>query len=206
MPEPLKASEINSQTDPSVAKQYDTTTDKKTQISDFYEIVDKLKIGLLTTLRKDIGPVSRSMATSRRDGPDFLYLSNMHSQKFKDLENSKNVQITFQDSSSQNWVSITGTATKVSNTSELVKELYSPGVSAWFGDLGDGVHNGKASDPRMAVIKVEPTYIVYWRKNVSGLGFLKEVGMATLTGQVADTGDHREFTKDDIEGMRKYTQ
>lgn len=206
MPEPLKASEVNSQTDPSVAKQFDNETDKKTQVEDFYNIVDKLKIGLLTTLRPSVGPVSRSMATSKRDGPDFYYLSNIHSRKFSDLEHSKQVQITFQDSSSQNWVSITGEATKVSNTSGLVKELYKTPVSAWFGDLGDGVHNGTAEDPRMAVIKVEPSYIVYWMKTVTGLGFVKEVGMAALTGQVADTGVQREFSKSDIDAMRTYTK
>jgi len=206
MPEQLKAEEVNSKTDPSVAKQFDTETDKKTQVQDFYNIVDKLKIGLLTTLRKDVGPVSRSMATSRRDGPDFLYLSNCHSKKFSDLENSKQVQITFQDSSSQNWVSITGNATKVSNTSGLVKELYQPAVSAWFGDLGDGVHKGNAEDPRMAVIKIEPTYIVYWMKTVTSLGYMKEVAQAAITGQVSQTGVRREFSKADIEAMRTYTQ
>lgn len=35
------------------------------------------------------------------------------------------------------------------------------------------------------------------------LGFMKEVGQATLTGQVADTGVQRQFLEDDIEAMRK---
>ena len=65
MPQPLKASEVNSKTDPSVAKQWDDQTPKKQQIDEFYKTVDGLKIGLLTTIRDGIGPVSRSMAVAK---------------------------------------------------------------------------------------------------------------------------------------------
>ncbi len=65
MPEPLKASEVNSQTDPSVAKQWDEETPKSKQIEDFYKTVDGMKIGLLTTIRSGLGPVSRSMAVAK---------------------------------------------------------------------------------------------------------------------------------------------
>ena len=65
MPQPLKASEVDSKTDPSVAKQWDDQTPKKQQIDEFYKTVDGLKIGLLTTIRDGIGPVSRSMAVAK---------------------------------------------------------------------------------------------------------------------------------------------
>ena len=59
MPEPLKESEVNSQTDPSVAKQYDTETPKAEQVKEFYNIVDKLTSCLLVTERANVGPVGR---------------------------------------------------------------------------------------------------------------------------------------------------
>ena len=65
MPEPLKASEVNSQIDPSVAKQWDDETPKKQQIEEFYKTVDGMKIGLLTTIRGGLGPVSRSMVVAK---------------------------------------------------------------------------------------------------------------------------------------------
>ena len=65
MPQPLKASEVDSKTDPSVAKQWDDKTPKKQQIDEFYKTVDGMKIGLLTTIRDGIGPVSRSMAVAK---------------------------------------------------------------------------------------------------------------------------------------------
>ena len=149
MPDPLTQSEIDSQTDPTVAKQYDDTTPKPEQIQDFYKTVDALKSCMLTTIRSGVGPVSRSMAIAKRHGPDFLFLANIHSKKFEDLKNDKQAQITFQNSSTQDWASITGEVTTAANDDPRIKELYSPAVSAWFGDLKDGRFDGTADDPRM---------------------------------------------------------
>lgn len=82
MPEPLKASEVHAGNDPSVTKQYDSETPVEQQISEFFGFVDSLKVGLLTTQRAGVGPVSRSMAVARRTGPDFLFLANKNSTKF----------------------------------------------------------------------------------------------------------------------------
>lgn len=54
----------------------------------------------------------------------------------------------------------------------------------------------------MSLIEVQSNYIVYWEKETSTLGFVKEVGVAALTGSVARTGMHRELLKDDIEKER----
>lgn len=55
MPEQLKSSEVNSKTDPSVAKQYDNETDKVKQIQDFFSLADDKKIGILNTYRNGVG-------------------------------------------------------------------------------------------------------------------------------------------------------
>lgn len=206
MPQALTADEVNSKTDPSVSKQYDNDTPTDQQVQDFYKTVDSLKTSLLTTIRAGVGPVARSMAVAKRIGPDFLFIANTHSRKFEDIENSKEVLVTFQNSSSQDWVSIAGTVTVASNDDPRIKELYSPMLSAWFGDLGDGVHTGKAEDPRMALIEVKSKYISYWNSQVTSLGFLKEVGLASLTGKVADTGVQRELLEKDIEAARQREQ
>lgn len=96
------------------------------------------------------------MAVAKRTGPDFLFLANAHSQKFTDLEHHKAVTLTFQNSSNQDWVSITGTATTTSNEDPRIKGVWSKPTSAWFGDLGDGKHTGGPEDPRMTLIEVKP--------------------------------------------------
>ena len=206
MPEPLTSDEINSKTDPSVSKQWDEETPKKDQVQDFYNIVDSLKVGLLGTYRPGVGPVHRSMAVAKRDGPDFLFIATNHSQKFKDIEHDKTATVTFQNSSTQDWVSVTGEVTTSSNEDPRIKECYNKGTSAWFGDLGDGVHNGTADDPRMTLIEVKANYVSYWKATVGTLGFLKEVTQASFTGKVADTGALRQLTKEDLEHAREYTK
>lgn len=202
MPEALTASEVNSKTDPSVSKQYDSETPMDKQVQDLYSIVDGLKIGLLGTYRPGVGPVARSMAISKRVGPDILFLTNKHSQKMKDLEKGKECQITFQNSSNQDWVSISGTCVTTDNNDPRIKDLHNSGVKAWFGDLGDNVHNGSAEDPRVTLLEVKAKYIVYWMHSVGAIGYISEVAGAALTGKVAQTGVLREIHESDIEKAR----
>lgn len=121
----------------------------------------------------------------------------------EDLESDKTAQVTFQDSSSQNWASITGKVVVADNSDPRIKELNNAFSSAWFGDLGDGVHNGTADDPRVALIEVKAEYITYWLSTSTTLGFLKEIAQSNLTGQVATTGVTRELKKQAIEKARE---
>ncbi|KAI4222177.1 MAG: hypothetical protein L6R36_006345 [Xanthoria steineri] len=202
MVKPYTQEEFDSKIDPSVSKQWDETTPKEEQFKDLYKIVDGLKGGLLTTIRPGIGPTSRAMAVAKRIGPDFLFLANNHAEKFKDLKNDKTVQVTFQNSSDMSWVSVTGEAVTTSNDDPRIKQVYSKGVNAWFGDLGDGVHTGMPEDPRMTLIEVKANYITYWKSTSTFPGFIKEVAQASMTGQVADTGINRRLTDKDIQNAR----
>lgn len=60
MPSNPSQGEINSQTDPSVAKQYDTETSKVEQITDYFKLVDGMKISMLNTYRNGVGKCSLS--------------------------------------------------------------------------------------------------------------------------------------------------
>lgn len=142
------------------------------------------------------------MATARRDGPDFLFLANNHSKKFSDLDANKEVQITFQDSKTMDWISVSGTATTTSNSDPRIKEVWSRAAAAWFGDLGDGTHDGTASDPRMSLIEIKSKYVTYYKTEVGLLGYAKEVAGAAITGGVANTGVLRELSESDLQQAR----
>lgn len=152
---PSDVSDLSSSQDPSVVKQWDNDVSQDIKFKDFYAIADSLKVCLLSTYRSQIGPVSRSMAVAKRTGPDFLFLANGNSQKFKDLETNPEVNVAFQDSTSQHWISVSGEAVTVKNDDSRIKEIWNRGAAAWFGDLGDGVHDGSATDPRMWLIEVK---------------------------------------------------
>lgn len=199
---------VSPQTDPSVALQLDTSTPVAEQLQDLYAIIDKTTLCMLNTQRAGAdGPVGRAMGVAKRRGPDLLFLANAHSDKFADIKADPRVQVTFSDSMSVGWVSISGRAT-VTNTKEdsRVRELWSRGVSAWFGDLGDGVHDGGPEDPRMALIEVRSDYVSYWKKTTGTLGFFKEVGQAVVTGEVAQTGVTRRIGGDVLAKEREREQ
>lgn len=118
------------------------------QVKDLAKIIDDSKVCMLTTQRPGKGLVSRCMSVAKRTGTDLLFIANKHSRKFEDLDSCKDVQVTFQNDS-KNWVSIAGTA-KASSDDPRIKDCYNKGVSMWFGDLGDGKHDGGPEDPRYA--------------------------------------------------------
>ena len=55
MPDSLQKEEVEKGIDPTVNKQFDDQTPTDQKFDDFYAIADKLKIGLMGTLRNDIG-------------------------------------------------------------------------------------------------------------------------------------------------------
>ena len=95
------------------------------------------------------------MAVAKRSGPDFLFLANAHSQKFNDIEKNKITNVYFHDSTTQDWISVTGETVVSNNEDPRIKEIYTEGTKAWFGDLGDGKHTGGPEDPRMKLIEVK---------------------------------------------------
>lgn len=181
MLEELRNSEIASETDPSVAKQYDTEKPKSDQWKDLYSIIDGQKVSILNTCRKSIGPVGRSMAIARRQGPNILTLPtntaknlmiSLSTTKSKSPSRIQKHKIGPASPAQQPTLQMTILASKICITLRSV---------AWLGDLKDGVHDGTDKDPRIPTTEVKSKYIVYWKKEVTRLGFLREVSQAALT-------------------------
>ncbi len=71
-------------------------------------------------------------------------------------------------------------------------------TSAWFGDLGDGVHKGDRNDPRVAVIEVIPDEIRYWIATRGKVGQAVDIAVSAATGKTAAPGELRTITKDEV--------
>jgi general stress protein 26 len=143
------------------------------------------------------------MAVAHRSGPDFLFLANAHSRKFDDIEKNKVTNIYFHDSTTQDWISITGETKTSSDSDPRIKEIWTEGTKAWFGDLGDGTHTGQPEDPRMKLIEVQAKYINYWQHTVGKEGFEKEIKGAVEEGKVANTGSLRKMDEKEVQEARK---
>jgi general stress protein 26 len=143
-------------------------------IAKIKKMVDSAKSCFFLTNIKSGLPVSmRPMAVQKVDDEgNFWFLSANDSHK--DLEISKDpmVHLLFQGSPHSDFLNIYGIA-EVSEDKEKIKELWEPIMKVWFTEGQD--------DPRISVIKVEPTEGYYWdNKHGNAIAFVKMLAGAAI--------------------------
>jgi hypothetical protein len=82
----------------------------------------------------------------------------------------------------------------------VVKHLFNPSITAWFGDKGDGVHTGKPEDPRMAVVEVKVDEIRHFHQKKTSIGTAIDVVASAISGSTAQPGEIRVISAREIEG------
>ncbi len=119
-----------------------------------YELVQDIKIALLTTRRRDGSLVSRPMATQRRaDGAHFWFVTARGLPKLDEVAVDPNVNLAYVRPNGREWVSVSGVA-RISRDRAKIRELYEPDWKVWFPDEG-GERDGGPEDPRMVLLGVE---------------------------------------------------
>lgn len=76
----------------------------------------------------------------------------------------------------------------------IVKKYYSPALKAWLGDMGDGVHDGGPSDPRIGVIKLEAKLATHVVAHKGVIGRAYETVKGAVQGSVPHVNGIREFS------------
>ena len=119
----------------------------KTELAKFYQLIEDIKIAMMTTRRQDGHLESRPMANQKRaDGADLWFVTMQDTAKLRDLERDPHVNLAYYNTSSYEWVSASGLAS-ISRDRGKIAELYEPDWKTWFGEEGDPRH-GTADDPR----------------------------------------------------------
>ncbi len=123
---------------------------------------------------------TRPMSVQKFDDEgNFWFLSANDSHKNAELLSDQSVQLLFQGSSYSEFLNIYGTAT-VSEDKEKIKELWEPVLKTWF--------TGGVDDPRISVIKVEPTEGYYWdNKHGQAVAFVKQLVGAAIGKTIDDS-------------------
>jgi general stress protein 26 len=139
-----------------------------------------------TRIRSGAPFATRPMSVQKVDDDgNFWFLSATDSYKNKELQTDPQVQLLFQGSSHSDFLNVYGAAT-ISQDKQKIKELWGPLLKAWFTEGID--------DPRISVIKVEPSQGYYWdNKHGNAVAFVKLVAGA-IAGKTLD---------DSIEGRLK---
>lgn len=81
---------------------------------------------------------------------------------------------------------------------EVIQRLYNPTVKAWFADKGDGVHDGSANDPRVAVLEVSIEEVRHFHQEKTVIGTVIDVVASTVKGETATPGDIRQISGEEI--------
>ncbi|KAJ7072369.1 hypothetical protein C8F01DRAFT_1103761 [Mycena amicta] len=187
--------------DPYTAEAENTTLSTQEKIADLHAILKSAKIGMLTTQGADGHLHSRAMVPSTPFTDtqlSLVFVANNASDKFNEIQNNSHVNVSFVDLSSTNWASYSGSA-KISQDKELIRKHFSPSMSAYFGDLKDGVHTGKVDDPRIALIEVIPDEIRYWVSTKGVVGRAADTAMSFVTGKASVPGEIRTINQAEIQ-------
>jgi len=121
---------------------------------------------------------TRPMSVQQVDEDGNLwFLSANDSHKNDELAHDSFVQLLFQGSEHSDFLNIAGTAT-ISYDKAKIKELWEPLIKVWFTEGID--------DPRISVIKVEPTEGYYWdNKHGNAIAFIK-MTLGAVIGKTLD--------------------
>lgn len=143
-------------------------------IAKIKEMVDSAKSCFFLTNIKTGLPVSiRPMSVQKVDDEGNLwFLSANDSHKDSEIIKDPLVHLLFQGSAHSDFLNIYGLA-QVSEDKEKIKELWEPIMKVWFTEGED--------DPRISVIKVEPTEGYYWdNKHGNAIAFVKMLAGAAI--------------------------
>ena len=163
----------------------------KTELETFYDLIDDIKVAMMTTRRPDGHLESRAMANQKRaDGADLWFVTAEGSGKLRDIAHDPHVNLAYYKSGSYEWVSASGLA-HISNDRAKIRELYEPDWKGWFGEEGDSRH-GTADDPRMVLIGIDVHAAVFLEVNKPKPVVLFELAKGGLTGERIEAGEtHR---------------
>jgi general stress protein 26 len=185
--------------------QYNAKTEQdaplQDKVAEVEAIVKKVGTSMLTTVGTDGKSLhSRAMRDASHDKLIFSFIYDNTSHKEDEIHQDSHVNISFVEPTGGDWISIAGTASST-NDREAVKKAYSPSIKAWFGDLGDGKHDGSENDPRVAVMTVKPYEIRYYTRKQNLLTQAVNIAASAVSGGLASPGNIRTITKQEIESL-----
>lgn len=149
-------------------------------------LIDKTRIGIITTTDADGHLVSRPMAVKERDfDGDLWFFTEDPSHKTAEVREHPQVNVSLQ--SGKGWVSLSGEAQVVHDPAKI-DELWDTGAEAWFTD-------GR-NDPKVALLRVVAHTAEYWSTDEPKPLVLFKYAKAAVTGGRPKVGEARTVDLD----------
>jgi general stress protein 26 len=155
-------------------------------LSHLRPLVERIKVGMMTTLDADGQPKSRPMQTLELDehGGLWFFVAADSAKTDEMKRDHDRVGISYADADKQEYVSISGHG-KLSRDHERINALWSPWVKVWFPK--------GAEDPNLALLIVRIERAEYWEAPGSAVKRLYGLAKARATGATDALGEHGEI-------------
>ncbi|MEQ8549986.1 MAG: pyridoxamine 5'-phosphate oxidase family protein [Cyclobacteriaceae bacterium] len=153
-----------------------------------WNLIKDIKVGMLVT--QEDNETSRlrarpmSLVQDAYDGTLYFYTPKSDA-KAHEVENDRDVCITFSEPKDQIYVSLTGKA-KLTNDKSLIKKYWNPWVSAWF-EKGE-------DDSEVAMLEIKINKGEHWNTDENKFIQLFEIAKANVKDdQVPEMGENEKF-------------
>ncbi|HLP10422.1 MAG TPA: pyridoxamine 5'-phosphate oxidase family protein [Flavobacteriales bacterium] len=155
-------------------------------IAKLKELVEDAHVCLFGTNVISGPPTQRPMSPIHTDEFGVLwFFSNINSDKNKEIGQNAKVQLSFINTSKNEFLCINGNAEVVVDQQKF-KALWKPIVQAWF--------KGGDTDPELSLIKVTPLDSYYWdTKHGKMIAMIKTLA-SMVSGKVMDDGVEGKLT------------
>ncbi|AZA54907.1 pyridoxamine 5'-phosphate oxidase family protein [Chryseobacterium sp. G0201] len=145
------------------------------------ELSESAKICMFCTELETLPINSRPMGLQETDDEGNLwFISSDDSNKNFEIKEDRRVQLFFMNNGDYQYLSVFGKAT-VYKDKTTIEDKWSPMANAWFEEGKD--------DPKVSIIRVEPTETYYWDTKVGKLVSLFSFVAAAVTGKTTDNSD-----------------
>ncbi|QIP16672.1 pyridoxamine 5'-phosphate oxidase family protein [Spirosoma aureum] len=161
----------------------ETKSQKNPQLDKVRELVEDIRIAMMTTVDEAGHLVSRPMAALQMDEDGTIwFFTKRTSPKVDQIDNNQHhVNLAFADVGDADYVSISGTADELDDRAK-VNELWNPQAKAWFPE-------GK-EDPELILLKVHTDMAEYWNASDSTMVRLFQQATAAITGNPPKMGEN----------------
>lgn len=155
------------------------------QLEKVSDMIEDIRIAMMTTVDEQGNLVSRPMAALQVDEDGTIwFFTKRSSPKVGQIDNNQHkVNLAFADVSDADYVSVSGTAQELDDRTK-VNELWNPQAKAWF-------PKGK-DDPELILLKVHIDMAEYWNASDSTMVRLFQQATAAITGNPPKMGENEK--------------
>jgi general stress protein 26 len=142
-----------------------------------WDLIKDIKFGMLIHRHRDGSLQGHPLTTQNKsldEGAVLYFFISHKSGMASRLREDGNVNLSYADTSADNYVSVAGTAS-ISDNQAKKEELFTPLAKAWF--------SGGASDPDLALLEVRISHAEYWNAKDSKLTQLFKMAKSAITGE-----------------------